>query len=203
MFAVNWHMCDWMQGVTNKFELGFVDAAWHRKYMNNIITTLIFCKFADLYRPSCLLVVFVFCLTVCLLVLVWTLTFVSHCFWSVTFCFSLTLVSTFVVNKHIYIYIFTHNHAHTTILRPLSGTTQVSQCQKKSSCGLYGAREDDRGRHTDHLAGRHSIRTNQRPPPIIPHFLQAGCPSLRRTDNVKALTVNYHTDTAKLIMAAL
>jgi len=26
-----------------------------------------------------------------------------------------------------------------------------------------------RGRHTDHPAGRHSIRTNQCPPPPFPH----------------------------------
>jgi len=46
----------------------------------------------------------------------------------------------------------------------LSGTTQVSRCQKRT-CGLYGARKINRGRHTDHPAGRHSIRTNQCPPP--------------------------------------
>ena len=47
--------------------------------------------------------------------------------------------------------------------------TQVSRCQKKSS-GLYGAREDNRGRHNDHPAGPHSIRTNQQPTSIIPPF---------------------------------
>jgi len=42
------------------------------------------------------------------------------------------------------------------------------------------------GRNTDHPAGCHSIRTNQclHHPPI---FLQAGCPSCRRTNSVKAL----------------
>jgi len=35
-----------------------------------------------------------------------------------------------------------------------------------------------RGRHTDHPAGRHSISTNQRPPPSSSHFY-AGCPSCR------------------------
>jgi len=44
----------------------------------------------------------------------------------------------------------------------------VSWCQKKSSSGLYGAREDNRGKHTDHLAGRHSIQTNQQPTSIMP-----------------------------------
>jgi len=43
--------------------------------------------------------------------------------------------------------------------------------------------EINRGRHTDHPAGRHSIRTNQCPP----YFLRAGCPSCRPTNSVKAL----------------
>jgi len=56
-------------------------------------------------------------------------------------------------------------HTHTTILRPFFGTTRVS-----------------------HPAGCHSIRTNQCPPPPSPHiFLQAGCPSCRTTNSVKAL----------------
>jgi len=37
-----------------------------------------------------------------------------------------------------------------------------------------------RGRHTDHPAGHHSIRTNQCPPPPSPHFLQTGCPSCQQ-----------------------
>ena len=48
----------------------------------------------------------------------------------------------------------------------------------------------NRGRHTDHPAGRHSIRTNQCPPPPSPHFVQAGCPSCRPTNSVKALKAN-------------
>ena len=42
------------------------------------------------------------------------------------------------------------------------------------------------GRHTDHPAGRHSIQINQCPPPPTPNFLQAGCPSYRPTNSVKA-----------------
>jgi len=45
----------------------------------------------------------------------------------------------------------------------------------------------NRGKHTDHLAGCHSIQTNQCPPPPSPHFLQAGCLSCRPTNSVKAL----------------
>jgi len=44
-----------------------------------------------------------------------------------------------------------------------------------------------RGRHIDHPAGRHSIRTKQCPPPPLPHILQIGCPSCRPTNSVKAL----------------
>jgi len=50
--------------------------------------------------------------------------------------------------------------------RPFSGTTRVSWCQKKTS-GLHG--KINRGRHIDHLAGRHSIWTNQCPPPPSPN----------------------------------
>jgi len=65
----------------------------------------------------------------------------------------------------------THRHTHTwPFYGPFSGSTQVSRRQKKSS-GLYGAREDNRGRHTDRLDGHHSIRNNQRPTSIIPPFL--------------------------------
>ena len=45
----------------------------------------------------------------------------------------------------------------------------------------------NRGRHIDHPDGRHSIRTsNQCPPPPSPYFLQAGCPSCRPTNSIKA-----------------
>jgi len=49
--------------------------------------------------------------------------------------------------------------------------------------------EINRGRHTDHPGGRHSIRTNQCQPPPSPIFLRAGCPSCRPTISVKALKV--------------
>jgi len=43
------------------------------------------------------------------------------------------------------------------------------------------------GGHTDHPAGCQSIWTNQCPPPPSPIFLQAGCPSCRPTNSIKAL----------------
>ena len=49
-----------------------------------------------------------------------------------------------------------------------------------------------RGRHTDHPAGHHSIQTNQCPPPPSTPFLQAGCPSCRPTNSVKALKALFY-----------
>jgi len=46
---------------------------------------------------------------------------------------------------------------------------------------------------TDHPAGRHSIRTNQCPPLLSPPFLQAGRPSSRPTNSVKALKATLIT----------
>jgi len=81
-------------------------------------------------------------------------------------------------NRHI-IY-----HTTTTVLfyGPFSGTTQVSWCQKRTS-GLYGAREDNRGRHTDHPARHHSIRTNQCLPAPVPIFFYRpdALPATQRT----------------------
>ena len=45
----------------------------------------------------------------------------------------------------------------------------------------------NRGRNTDHPAGRHSIWTKQCPPPPSPMFVQAGCPSCHPTNSVKPL----------------
>jgi len=51
-----------------------------------------------------------------------------------------------------------------------SGSTQVS------SSGLYGAREDNSGRHTDHPDGCHFIRINQRPTSSSPIFMPDALP---------------------------
>ena len=80
---------------------------------------------------------------------------------------------------------YTHT-SDTTILQPFSGTTRLSRCQKKSSSGLYGTGEDIRGRHTNNPAGCYSIRTNQRPTSLFPHFY-ARCPSCRYPPNLSWL----------------
>jgi len=65
---------------------------------------------------------------------------------------------------------------------PFSGTTRVSRCRRELLDFMVQG-QINRGRHTDHPAGCHSIRTNF----TIPHFLQAGCPSCRPPNSVKAL----------------
>jgi len=47
----------------------------------------------------------------------------------------------------------------------------------------------NRGRHIDHLAGRHSIQTNQGPPPSSPHH---PCLSINTQE-----CSNYHLITAE------
>ena len=62
---------------------------------------------------------------------------------------------------------------------------------------FYEAREDNRGRHTDHPDGRHSIWTNQRPISNIPHFFTRDAlpvatlplyPGLRQAPNMLVCT---------------
>ena len=61
---------------------------------------------------------------------------------------------------------------------PLSGTTWVSQCQKKASSGLYGGRKVTRGRHINNPGGRHSIQTNQQSTSInLPTFTPDALPA--------------------------
>jgi len=70
---------------------------------------------------------------------------------------------------------------------PFSGTTQVSGCQERILDFMVLGKINT-GRHTEHPAGHHSIRTKQCRPPPSPHiFLQARCPSFRPTNSVKAL----------------
>ena len=74
-------------------------------------------------------------------------------------------------------------NTHTTSLRPFLHDYPGEPVQKKSSSGLYGATGDIRGRHTNNVARRHSIQTNERPPPSSPHFY-AGCHSCHNNLNL-------------------
>jgi len=63
-------------------------------------------------------------------------------------------------------------HTYTTVLLPFFRDYPAEPVTEKSSSGLYGARGDIRGRHTDNPAGCHSIWTSQWPTSLIPQFLR-------------------------------
>jgi len=81
-----------------------------------------------------------------------------------------------------------HHHS-TAVLRPFFRDHPGEPVPEVHNfwTSLYNVQEKiNRGRHTDNPAGRHSIRTKQCPPPPS-SILQAGCPSCRPTNSVKAL----------------
>jgi len=67
-----------------------------------------------------------------------------------------------------------NTHTNVTVLRPFFRDYSGEPVPEESSTELHGAREDNRGRDTDHPNGRHSIRTNQQPNSSSSHFY-AGC----------------------------
>ena len=86
-----------------------------------------------------------------------------------------------------------HTHTH-PFNSPLSGTTQVSRCQKgKTDLDFTEARDSE---WQWHQLGRMqvciSLQTNNHAstPPL--GFLQAGCPSCHPTNSVKALATLGH-----------
>jgi len=88
----------------------------------------------------------------------------------------------------------THTHTHThTFNGPLSRTTRVSQYQKgKTNLDFTGARDSERQWHQ---LGRMQVCTslqtdNHASTPAL-SFLQAGCPSCRPTNSVKALKGHF------------
>ena len=89
---------------------------------------------------------------------------------------------------------YTHTHLFNG---PLSGTTRVSQCQKgKTNLDFTEARDSEWQWHQPgHMQVCTSLQTNNHAstPPL--RFLQAGCPSCRPTNSVKALK-GYQVDTS-------
>jgi len=55
---------------------------------------------------------------------------------------------------------------------PFSGTTRGASVKRNLFLDFYGARKDNRGRHTNHPAWHHSIQTNQRPTSVISPLLR-------------------------------
>ena len=76
-------------------------------------------------------------------------------------------------------------HRHTTVLWPFFRDYPGEPVPEEIFWTLW-CREDNRGRHTDNPAGRHSIWTNQWSTSIIPHFY-CRCPSCRNPPNLSWL----------------
>ena len=90
----------------------------------------------------------------------------------------------------------THTHTH-PFNGPFSGTTQVSRYQKgKTNLDFTEARDSEWQWHqVGHMQVCTSLQTDNHTstPPLS--FLQAGCPSCRPTNSVKALKAIPHTET--------
>jgi len=64
----------------------------------------------------------------------------------------------------------THTHTHDRFMALFPGPPKWAGA-RRNLVGFYGAVEDNRGRHTDCLGGRHSIQANNRSTSVIPPFL--------------------------------
>ena len=84
----------------------------------------------------------------------------------------------------------THTHTHTHPFNgPFSGTTRVSRYQKgKTDLDFTGARDSERQWHQPgHVQVCTLLQTDNHASTPLLSFLQAGCPSCRPTNSVKAL----------------
>jgi len=85
--------------------------------------------------------------------------------------------------KDLFMLLYPHHNRFTALFPGPSGWAGA----RRELLDLMAQGKINRGRHTDHPDGRHSIRiSNQCPPPSSPYFLQAGWPSCRPTYSVKA-----------------
>jgi len=87
---------------------------------------------------------------------------------------------------HCLIWISNHHH-HNRFTVLFQGPPGWDGARRELLDFMVQGKINCRGRHTDHPSGCHSIRTNQCLLPPYPQFLQAGCPSCRPTNSVKAL----------------
>jgi len=66
--------------------------------------------------------------------------------------------------------IYVYTKYHTTVLWPFFQDYPGESVLEEKLLDFMAQGEINRGRHTDHPPGRHSIRTNQCPPPPSPVF---------------------------------
>jgi len=105
------------------------------------------------------------------------------------------------------------NHNHHAVVHKSTTITTILWPFFPGPPGWVGARRElmdfmvqgeiNRGRHTDHPAGRHSIRTNQCPPPLSPHIfyrpdaLPAAQPTVSKHWSQLALVVHKSREKCK------
>ena len=115
--------------------------------------------------------------------------------WQVTLCdpiwhvSSRSGVATLRTATHLLLtyFAFTHTHTH-PFNGPFSGTTQASQYQKgKTNLDFTEARDSEWHWHQQICKSASRSRQITTPVPHHSSFLQAGCPSCRPTNSVKAL----------------
>ena len=96
-------------------------------------------------------------------------------------------------SSHWTFYLYSHTHTH-LFNGPLSGTTRVSRYQKgKTNLDFTESRDSEWQWHRlGHVQVCTSLQTDNhaRIPPLS--FLQAGCPSCRPTNSVKALKAHVY-----------
>jgi len=89
---------------------------------------------------------------------------------------STVLSSWFPSQQHVHVKLVNklpHTHTHTTLPGPPGWASA-----RREFLDFMVQGKINRGRHTDHLAGHHSIWTNQCPPPPTPHFFTGRMPFL-------------------------
>jgi len=77
-----------------------------------------------------------------------------------------------------FIVIYATQHTRNCFEAHFLGLPRWAGAKRRNLLDFNGAREDNRGRHTDYLAGRHSICTNDGldPPPSSPTFMPDALP---------------------------
>ena len=96
-----------------------------------------------------------------------------------------------------------HTHTH-PFNGPFSGTTQVSRYQKgKTNLDFIEARDSEWQRHQlGHMKVCMSLQTDNHASTPQLSFLQAGCPSCRPTNSIKALKVNASNNNLLIMMTS-
>jgi len=94
----------------------------------------------------------------------------------------------------------TYQYSHTTTPQPFygpgSGTTQVIRCEKRILDFMVQGKIN-RGRHTDHLAGRHSIRLTSANLHHPPYFFTGRMPFLPPNQQRQSTDSNTYQDSIR------